>query len=163
MAQAAFDYPNFDTLLLTSIGRLYLSAWDSDWIMEIDRERGGAIRRFRLEHEPMTIPDHQIEGMREILGNDIAGGLAWLQERIWFLTMQEGPQGEIWVNRRGEPLDDGTWPVDVFTADGEYRGRMQHGFFFPPGSTWRDPELFTIGAAEEDAPALVRLTFHPNP
>ncbi len=161
-AQAAFDYPPVDELLTTTAGRLYLSPWDSDWITELDPRSGQAIRRFRLEHEPMTIPEYWVGRYREMFGHDIADGLIWLRERSWFVSLSEGPRNEIWVQRRGEPLADGTWPVDVFSADGHYRGRMSLTDQFPFGDNWNDLELLTLGSTEEGAPALVRYTFHPN-
>ncbi|MFC1529095.1 hypothetical protein ACFL41_00620 [Gemmatimonadota bacterium] len=162
MSQAAFDYPAFDLMLITSTERLYISSWEEDWIHEIDPESGDEIRRFRLEHEPMAIPDHKVEEFRRVMGNRFTEGLVWLQERTWFLAMYEGPEGEIWVRRTGEPALDGTWPTDIFSSEGIFLGRM-HLQHLPLGSgIFHGTDLHAVGLIEDDAPALMKYEFRRN-
>jgi len=110
MAQAAFDYPPSDELLLTSDNRLFFSSWEEDWIHEIDLVSGGEKLRFRMEHEADSIPEYWIDKYRENFGKEMADGLARIRDRVWFIDMFEGPSGEIWIQRTGEPLEDNTWP-----------------------------------------------------
>jgi len=159
MAQAAFDYPARDQILTTSDGRLFISSWEEDWIHEIDPTKGHEIRRFRLEHEPMTIPAYWIENYRTRYGNSFAEGIDWLRRRTWFLKLREGPDNEIWVDRRHEPLEDGTWPYDVFDSKGRYRGRIYNQGPLSFSGLNGGRESLSIGTNEDGAPVLMRYRY----
>ena len=116
-----------DHILITQENRCYISSWLEDWITEIDLQRGVPVSRFRWTHEPDTIPDRVQEraaGAIDESGQDmLAEGLSWLRERVSILGLAEGPDGQILAQRTGEPIDD-LWPTDVFSAEGEYLGRV---------------------------------------
>lgn len=116
-----------DHVLITHENKCYIASWLEDWITEIDLLHSVPDSRFRWAHEPDSIPEGVKEGSirafdesgRELL----AEGLTWLQERVSLLGIAEGPDGQILVQRTGEPIND-QWPTDVFSAEGEYLGRV---------------------------------------
>lgn len=115
-----------DQVLISRTNRWYLASRLEDWIVELDLERREPLVRFRLAHEPDVIPADTRERPGVAFGGQdtelFADGLDWLRERVSLLGLGEGPDGQILVQRSGDPIDD-AWPTDVFSAGGEYLGR----------------------------------------
>ena len=136
-----------DQVLMTQGNRCYIASWLEDWITEIDMPRGVPVSRFRWVHEPDSIPgsvdERFIREFDESGREAFAEGLTWLQDRVSLLGIAEGPDGQILVQRTGEPVND-QWPTDVFSADGEYLGRVMLPVE-PRTTVIRGRELFGIG------------------
>ncbi len=160
MAQAAMDYTPENAYLVTRAGRIYLSKLTEDWVQEVDPHGRGVRLRFRWEHEPDAIPETLVEEFTRNLGKSVGEGAAWLREHVYLIYLAEGPQGEIWVQRTGEPDEQGVYPTDVFSNDGTYRGRLLLPFAarlqFIDGR-----RLYAIGSTDGGAPTLVRYRLEP--
>lgn len=160
MAQAAMDHPPDDAYLVTRSGKIYYSRMTEDWIHEVDTAGRGILLRFRWEHEPDSIPESLVEEFTGKFGKDLGEGAAWLRENVYLLHLAEGPDGEIWVQRTGEPDQDGSYPTDVFGRDGTYRGRILLPFE-PRLQFIEGRKLYAIGKTEGDAPALIKYRMEP--
>lgn len=155
MAQAAMDYTPEDTYLVTTAGRIFLSRLTEDWIHEVDPDRRRIQMRFRREHEADAIPQSLVEKFTEQMGSSIGEGAAWLRENVFLIRLVEGPEGEVWVQRTGEPVQVGIYPTDIFRSDGTYRGRLL--LPFESRLQWLDGRtLHAIGNTEGGAPTIVR-------
>jgi len=136
-----------DHVLITQGNRCYIASWLEDWITEIDLQRGVPVSRFRWAHEPDTVQNRVQEraaGEIDESGQEmLIDGLSWLRERVSILGLAEGPDGQILVQRTGEPIDD-LWPTDVFSAEGEYLGRVMLPIE-PRTTVVRGRELFGTG------------------
>jgi hypothetical protein len=147
-----------DHLLITRANRCYLASWMEDWIVEYDLRRGRPVARFRGRHESDSIPEGEaVRGGRAFGAAEQARfdkGIAWLRERVSILGLAEGPGGQILVQRAGEAVDD-VWPTDVFSADGEYLGRVMLPVE-PRTTVVSDGELFGFGTSR-GAPVMRSL------
>jgi hypothetical protein len=150
--QIGLDYAFLlnDNVLITQDNRCYISSWLEDWITEIDLLRSVPVSRFRWVHESDSIPESAKESIvmafDESGQEPLAEGLTWLQERVSLLGIAEGPDGQILVQRTGEPVDD-QWPTDTFSADGEYLGRVMLPVE-PRTTVVRGRQLFGIGTKQ---------------
>lgn len=154
MVQAMSPGDLVDTHLLTGDGRLCYSNYNEDWIRVFDLEEGREEMRFRWKHDPGPIPEALLREYREEYGPQFADGLKEYQHLPWRFSIEEGPEGEIWIQRTYEPNEEGLWPVDVFDRGGIYRGRLM-----APVSVHTMQAVgrtfYAIGTVGE-APALVR-------
>jgi hypothetical protein len=136
-----------DQVLRTQENRCYVASRLEDWITEIDLPRGIPVSRFRWVHEPDSIPgnvdDRFIREFDESWREAFAEGLTWLQGRVSLLGLAEGPDGQILVQRTGESTND-RWPTDVFSAEGEYLGRVMLPVE-PRTTVIRGSKLFGLG------------------
>ena len=160
MAQASMDYTPDDAYMMTKDGRIYYSMMTEDWIQEIDPENNKIIMRFHWEHEPDAIPESLIKKSTEQFGSTLGEGAAWLREHVYMIYLAEGPDGEIWVQRTGEPDQDGFYPTDVFRNDGFYRGRLFLPFQ-PRLQFIKGRYLYAFSTTEEGAPTMVRYRLEP--
>lgn len=155
MAQAAMGYTPEDAYLTTTAGRIFFSRLDEDWIHEVDPDRRRILMRFRWEHEADSIPQSLVENFTEQMGKSIGEGAAWLRENVYLFRLVEGPEEEIWVQRTGEPVQDGIYPTDIFRSDGIYRGRLQ--LPFAPRLRYIDGRIvYAISTTEGGGPTIVR-------
>ncbi|MFC1530127.1 hypothetical protein ACFL6R_05355 [Gemmatimonadota bacterium] len=165
IVQFGFDYAHLlkDHILISQDDRCYITSWLEDWIMEIDLQRGIPVSRFRWAHEPDSVPESEKE--RIVSAMDASGqemlaeGITWLQKRISLLGIAEGPDGQVLVQRTGAPVDD-LWPTDVFSAEGEYLGRVMLPVE-PRLTVIRDRQLFGIGT-DHGIPVIRVLHISPS-
>ncbi len=160
MAQASMDYTPEDSYMMTKDGRIYYSKMTEDWIQVIDPESHKIIMRFHWQHEPDAIPESLIQKYTEQFGSSLAEGATWLREHVYMIYLAEGPDDEIWVQRTGEPDQDGLYPTDVFRDNGIYRGRLLLPFQ-PRLQFIKGRYLYAISSTEEGAPTLVRYRLEP--
>ena len=103
--------------------------------------------------------------------DNVLKGFEVYKERISLMFLGEGPQDEVWVQRiewsaqnrvvvLRHPFEQGTWPTDVFSADGQYRGRMMLPFA-PRHQKMVGEYLYGIGQTPGGAPALIRYRLEP--
>ena len=139
-----------DQVLMARGNRCYVASHLEDWITEIDLQRSLPVSRFQWVHEPDSIPESAEESVRERFDESglelMVEGLTWLQERVSLLGIAEGPDGQILVQRTGEPVND-LWPTDVFSADGEYLGRVMLPIE-PRTAVVRGRNLFGLGTSQ---------------
>ncbi|MFC1529250.1 hypothetical protein ACFL6R_00865 [Gemmatimonadota bacterium] len=142
--------------LITSDGRICVGAMYEDWVHVIDQESGRETLRFRWENVAAVIPDTLITHYRGQIasGQDMEAGARWLYENLSVVQLIEGVNGEIWVQRSPQVESDGTWIVDVFDRDGEYRGRLRVPDL-PARMKPYGEHMYGIGLNGE-APALIR-------
>lgn len=159
MAQAESDYTPSDVYLVTSTGGVYFSGLLEDWIRVYGPPDGREIMRYKWEHEPDAIPQSLIERYREREIDDMVEGYQWLRDNVYLIHLVEGPEGEVWVQRTGEPDLDGLWPTDVFSESGVYRGRLLLPFA-PRQMKVHGDYLYAVGRNGE-APALIRYRLKP--
>jgi len=159
-------YP-LSRILPTSTGRLYVTNVDDDWVRELGPDTGEELLRFRWEHPPDSFRGASLETFRDgNLDDGIRDGLAWYNGRVSIMFIAEGPDGEIWVQRKQRyprlgrisvltfPGED-SWATDVFSSEGEYRGRMMlpHA---PRYQKMLGKQIHSIVIREEGTPVLVR-------
>lgn len=162
---------SFDHILCTNDGRVYVNDREQDWVWEIDPETGKELRRFRWEHENDSYTDHSMDNPNPDAVERVKEGFEFLKETTSIMRLAEGPDGEVWVQRiewmnGGGPLtlihdyDEGTWPTDVFSSDGEYRGRMML-----PYEPWRQlvigDRIYAIGSIGDGVPAIIKYRLEP--
>lgn len=162
----------YDDILFTSTGKLYFSSFEDDWVRELDPVSGKELLRFRWEHEPDSFSEMAIDNPDQNFVDNVRKGFEWFQERVSIMYLAEGPDGEIWVQRivwpRGgagrtfsHSYDEGTWPTDIFSASGEYRGRMILPYE-PRTQRVVGEYIWAIGTIEGGASALIRFRPEPN-
>jgi len=162
---------SFDNILCTSGGRVYVNNREQDWVWEIDPVTGQEIRRFRWVHESDSFSEYTFDNPNPDAIERVQEGFDFLKETTSIMRLAEGPAGEVWVQRiewmtGGGPLvlvheyDEGTWPTDVFSADGEYRGRMML-----PYEPWRQlvigDWIYAIGSVGDGVPAIIKYRVEP--
>lgn len=161
-----------DQVLSTSTGRLYVTSYEEDWIREIDPETGEELLRFRWEHEPDSFTALDLADANPNWIEQVRKGFEAYRERVSIMYLGEGPDGEIWVqriewspNERAitllHPYQEGTWPTDIFSAEGEYRGRMNLPFA-ARHQKMVDGALYAISRTGGGAPALIRYRLEPE-
>jgi len=147
-----------DANIPTSDGRWCYSNSNEDWIRVFSLADGSETMRFRWEHDPGPIPEWRIQEVREFggeqFGEQWVEGLKEYEHAPWRFTIEEGPEGEIWVQRSYEPDESGQWAVDVFDHGGVYRGRIMSPVSLHTMQTV-GRSIYVIGTVGE-APALVR-------
>ncbi len=159
-------YP-LNRILPTSTGHLYVTSIEDDWVRELDSDSGDELLRFRWEHAPDSFDGARLETFRDgNLDSGINDGLAWFRERVSIMFIAEGPEGEIWVQRKQRfprlgrvsvltfPGEE-TWSTDVFSPDGEYLGRMQLPYA-PRYQKMLQGQVHAIVLREGGAPTLIR-------
>jgi len=161
----------WDDILLTRNGNMYLSSYEDDWIRELDPVSGKELLRFKWEHEPDSFSQMDFDSPNKEFVDNARKGFEWFQERVSIMHLAEGPGGEIWAQRivwpRGgagrtfrHSYEEGTWPTDVFSATGQYRGRMILPYE-PRIQKMIGDYIYAIGSTEGGASALIR--FRPVP
>ncbi len=160
-----------DQLLITRAGRLYVTSYEEDWVREIDPDTGRELLRFQWEHEPDSFTGMELDNPNPETVDNVLKGFEVYKERISLMFLGEGPQDEVWVQRiewsaqnrvvvLRHPFEQGTWPTDVFGADGQYRGRMILPFA-PRHQKMVGEYLYGIGRTPGGAPALIRYRLEP--
>ncbi len=161
----------YDDILLTRNGKLYISSYEEDWVRELNPASGQELLRFKWEHEPDSFSQMEIDNPNKEFVDNVRTGFEWFQERVSIMHLAEGPDSEIWVQRIVWPragagrtfkhgYEEGTWPTDVFSASGEYRGRMTLQYE-PRTQKMVGDYIYAIGSIEGGAAALIR--FRPIP
>lgn len=154
MAESESDYALSARHLVTHYGRIFVSKTAEDWIHEYDPVTGDEVRRFRLAlDKPMTLAASDV-------APDDRGG-KWWQENTWQAVLAEGPDGQVWVQRTFEPSENGTWPTDVFAADGHFLGRLELAFE-PRTMKITNDRLYGFGFGQEGQPVLLRYQYRPS-
>lgn len=142
--------------LITTDGRICVSAAYEDWVRVFDPDLGQETLRFRWDHTADVFLDTLITHYRGqmAIGMDVEAGARWLHENLSIVQLIEGVNGEIWVQRSPQVESDDTWIVDVFDREGKYRGRIR----VPSSPARMKPfgeYMYGIGRNGE-APALIR-------
>lgn len=161
----------WDDILLTRNGKMYLSSYEDDWIRELDPVSGKELLRFKWEHEPDSFSQMEFDHPNQEFVDNAGKGFEWFQERVSVMHLAEGPGGEIWVQRIVWPrggagrtfihrYEEGTWPTDIFSPSGEFRGRMTLRYE-PRTQKMVGDYIYAIGSTDGGASALIR--FKPVP
>ncbi len=164
MVQASLDYTPGDLTLLTGSGHFLYSQLEEDWIHVLTPGSWQEEFRFRREHEPDSIPDQVIEELIEMTPESyreqFTEGGKWMQEHITAFDIAEGPDGEYWVQRTAWTYESDLKLVDIFSADGVFRGQIEVPFHLNR-MKMIDGFIYAIGTSGE-APALVRYRAKKN-
>ena len=83
-----------------------------------------------------------------------------MQEHITAFDIAEGPDGEYWVQRTAWTYESDLKLVDIFSADGVFRGQIEVPFHLNR-MKMIDGFIYAIGTSGE-APALVRYRARKN-
>ncbi len=161
-----------DQVLVTTAGRLYVTNYEEDWVRELDRATGEELLRFRWEHQPASFTEIDVGTMDPGTAERVKTGFEAYKERVSIMHLAEGPNGEIWVQRIGyardgapvtliHPFERGTWPTDMFSSTGEYRGRMILPYE-PRTQKMFGDALYAIGSTGDGVPALIRYRLLPS-